>query len=694
VRVGGLPYSGLAYFKFAIVNGANTYWSNDGTTSGEPSTAVELPVSHGLFSVLLGDTTLGGGMTQILKASVFEEPDRFLRVWFSTSPGGPFSPLGDDTRIAAVPYALQAELAQEAQKANDANTVDGLHANAFQRHYQNVVIVAKSGGDHTSVQDAIDGITDAAADNPYLVWVAPGVYSETVTMVPHVHLQGAGQRATVISSTASSSAWPFTEATLTLAGETSLRDLTVANTGDGTHNVALFATGGATQTLVSDVTARALAEGAGYAICVDGGGTEVTLQQVTALAESGSTNYGLHNANGAAATVRSGSFTGRGGVVNYGVFNDGSSVLDAEGITALAENGLSENYGLYNDTSAVTVRDCSFTARAGIETWGIYNRADGTILAEGITVVGEDGYDVSCGLYNVDGEVTLRGGSITCRGGENARGIENTGSVTTLEARDLTVLSEDGTNENVGLYNDLGAAAALRAISITVRGGTYAWAILNDGSGTALQAGGVTALAEDASDDNHGLHNDNGAAATLRGGSFTGSGGYYAHGILSTGSGTTLDALGIAALGENSFQDCSGLRNTVGAAAALHGGSFSASGPNCSGHGMYNAGATLEAEKVTALGGDHSSSCGVHNSGGDLVLRGGSFTGGYGLFCDGGSATADSSQFVGTTNALGQLGCTVHLGVCQLDGDHTLTGGSLTCFQVYDGSYTAYDCTP
>ncbi len=78
--------------------------------------------------------------------------------------------MAPDTRIAAVPYALQA------QEAVDADTVDGLHASELGTHYQNVVVVAKSGGDYTSVQAAIDSITDAAAGNPYLVWVAPGVY--------------------------------------------------------------------------------------------------------------------------------------------------------------------------------------------------------------------------------------------------------------------------------------------------------------------------------------------------------------------------------------------------------------------------------------------------------------------------------------------------------------------------------------
>jgi hypothetical protein len=291
VTLDGAPYTGDGYFKLAIVDtaGSISYWSNDGSSTGgaEPATAVQLAVSDGLFSVLLGDTTVAG-MTQPLTASVFSQPDCYLRVWFSTNSDGPFEPLAPDTHIAAVPYALQA------QAAVDADTVDGLHASELGTHYQSVIVVGQGGGDYASVQAAIDSITDATESNPYLVWVAPGLYEEQVTMKPHVHLQGAGQGVTVITSHAGSSAWPPDQATLLLASDTSLCNLTVQNTGVGDGNAALLAMAGMTRTLVAETTARALGSGVNnFAIAVVGSPTGVNLQQVAALAENGSnTNIG------------------------------------------------------------------------------------------------------------------------------------------------------------------------------------------------------------------------------------------------------------------------------------------------------------------------------------------------------------------------------------------------------------------
>ena len=131
-------------------------------------------------------------------------------------------------------------------------------------------------------------------------------------MKSYVHLQGAGQEATNITSTASGDC-PATQATLVLASDTSLRDLTVSNSGAGDCNVAPMATAGVTRTLAADVTARAGGSGVNnYAISLFGIGTGITLQQVaalgenvTALGEDGSVaNTGLYNSGGSTATSR------------------------------------------------------------------------------------------------------------------------------------------------------------------------------------------------------------------------------------------------------------------------------------------------------------------------------------------------------------------------------------------------------
>lgn len=116
VSVEGEPYDGSGYFKFAIVDadGSESYWSSDGTSVGgsEPSSAVELAVSGGLFDVLLGDTSLPN-MTQPLTPEVFAAPVRHLRVWFSADGAG-YTLLSPDRAIASAPYALQAQEAANA----------------------------------------------------------------------------------------------------------------------------------------------------------------------------------------------------------------------------------------------------------------------------------------------------------------------------------------------------------------------------------------------------------------------------------------------------------------------------------------------------------------------------------------------------------------------------------------------------
>ena len=106
VAVNGVNFDGTGQFKFALVNanGSVTYWSNNGTSNGgsEPSAAVPLTVTQGLYSLLLGDTALGANMTAI-PSTVFSNPDVRLRVWFNDGVHGS-QLLTPDQRLAPATY--------------------------------------------------------------------------------------------------------------------------------------------------------------------------------------------------------------------------------------------------------------------------------------------------------------------------------------------------------------------------------------------------------------------------------------------------------------------------------------------------------------------------------------------------------------------------------------------------------------
>jgi len=100
VTVGGTNFTGTGQFKFALVNaaGTQTFWSNG-------VNAVPVPVSKGVYSVLLGDTALAN--MAAVPVAVFTNTDVRLRVWFDDGVAG-LRQLSPDHRVAAVGYALMA----------------------------------------------------------------------------------------------------------------------------------------------------------------------------------------------------------------------------------------------------------------------------------------------------------------------------------------------------------------------------------------------------------------------------------------------------------------------------------------------------------------------------------------------------------------------------------------------------------
>ncbi len=129
--------------------------------------------------------------------------------------------------------------------------------------YANVITVAVSGGDYTSVAEALDSISDAAADNPYLVRVMPGVYTETdlVEVKGYVHVRGSGPLATVVTSARTGSAPNNAAATVDLLDNGRISQLTVRNTGAGIYGIALYSAQSTRAAVVDNVVAEATGAG-------------------------------------------------------------------------------------------------------------------------------------------------------------------------------------------------------------------------------------------------------------------------------------------------------------------------------------------------------------------------------------------------------------------------------------------------
>ena len=200
-----------------------------------------------------------------------------------------------------------------------------------------VVWVAKSGGNFTSVNAALASITTNSATNPWVIKIGPGTFAETsaVVLKDHVDIEGSGQDATIITCSCGSFTGPGadgTSATLRATGATlhsEVRFLAVSNTG------VPFSTG-----IWTNLTTRS-----------------VSLLHVTVTVSSPNLDYGVYNLSSAPAmddmTVTVGGNDG------YAVSNDGSAVT-MNNITATAVSAVG-GFGIFNTSSTVTISNSYIT---------------------------------------------------------------------------------------------------------------------------------------------------------------------------------------------------------------------------------------------------------------------------------------------------------------------------------------------
>lgn len=106
-----------------------TYWSNDGTSvaGSEPAVAVSAAVANGLFTMVLGDTSVAN--MAAIGAVLFTQPNLQLRIWFNDGANG-FAVLSPVQSLTPTPYAAFANTANKLSGTITSANISGIYGSA------------------------------------------------------------------------------------------------------------------------------------------------------------------------------------------------------------------------------------------------------------------------------------------------------------------------------------------------------------------------------------------------------------------------------------------------------------------------------------------------------------------------------------------------------------------------------------
>jgi len=107
ILISDLPFTGPGYFKLALsdTTSSTNFWSNDGSVSLEPASSITGSVYNGVFSFVLGDSTMNAIPTSLF----YNGYVLHLRVWFSTD-DITFNEMLPSQKLVSSPYAINSDL--------------------------------------------------------------------------------------------------------------------------------------------------------------------------------------------------------------------------------------------------------------------------------------------------------------------------------------------------------------------------------------------------------------------------------------------------------------------------------------------------------------------------------------------------------------------------------------------------------
>jgi len=185
---------------------------------------------------------------------------------------------------------------------------------------KNIITVAKANGKFTDPVAAVNSITDASADNPYLVVIGPGVYTinQTLFMKEYVDIAGSGENVTKIKGAISTGNPDASSAIISGASNSALSSLTVENNGGEYYSIALYID--SASTTVRNVMATAnsgVTETVGIRVL----SCAPSIINVTASAYGG-TSYGVYNSTNSSPIIRQSVMEGQ----TNGLYTEADSV--------------------------------------------------------------------------------------------------------------------------------------------------------------------------------------------------------------------------------------------------------------------------------------------------------------------------------------------------------------------------------
>ncbi len=400
--------------------------------------------------------------------------------------------------------------------AANADTLDGYHAADLRQQYMHRIVVAKSGGDFTTITAALNSISDNDADHTYLIYVAPGKYTEQVTMKPYVDIEGAGETSTKISTAGFPSS---NTGTVIGASSSELRYLTVENTGNNINGIVIYSYQ-VTSARFTHITVIAPGYVADSYLGVYNNQSSPAMRNVTiSITGSGNNSFAVKNVN-SNPDMQDVKATTSGGSNIYGVYNMGSSPTMKD-VYAAATEGY-RSYAIYNESSSSPIMmGVSAVASGSNEAVGIYNVLYSSPKMSNVIATASEATN-TYGIYSINSSYTMSNFTATASGGTNNYGVYNLSSSTTMIGVTATAsaASTSGTTA-CGVYND-GSSPAMTSVSAGASGGGSTIGVWNHGGSSPVMMN-VTATAS-SGNVSDGMLND-ASSPTILNSLVTGSGG-------------------------------------------------------------------------------------------------------------------------------------------------------------------------